>query len=145
MAYKIEKSGDTFKATQTWNAAVGTAYDTPVLKDGFIYGLMAPGVSGMRDGRTGNYACLNVSNGQVAWNDTANNRNTTYRSIVEAGEVLFGLVENGTLTVFKADSTAFAQLASYMVATKNVYAYPIIADKNIIIRDVTNVTLYTLP
>jgi outer membrane protein assembly factor BamB len=145
-AYKIEKSGDSLKGTQLWNAAVGTAYNTPVLKDGFLYGLVAGGGGrGGRGGGAGNYACLNLANGQVAWNDTANNRNTTYGAIVEAGGVLFGLVENGTLTVFKADSTAFSQLASYKVATKNVYAHPIISGKNIIIQDMASVTLFTLP
>jgi outer membrane protein assembly factor BamB len=147
-AYKIEKSGDAFKGTQLWNAAVGTAYNTPVLKDGFIYALVVGGGGGggmRRGGGAGTYACLNVANGQVAWNDTANNRNTTYGSIVEAGGVLFGLVENGTLTVFKADPAAFSQLASYKVASKNVYAYPIVSGKNIVVRDVDSVALYTLP
>jgi outer membrane protein assembly factor BamB len=142
-AYKIEKSGDAFQAAKLWNATVGTAYNTPVLKDGFLYGLVAAGGGGMRGG-AGTYACLNAANGQVAWNDTTN-RGTTYGSVVEAGGVLFGLVENGTLTVFKADSTTFSQLATYKIATKNVYAYPIISGKNLLIRDISNVTLYTLP
>ena len=79
-AYKIEKSGDTFKATQTWNATVGTAYNTPVRKDGFLYGLVAAGGGGMRGG-TGTYACLNAANGQVAWNDTASPSSSSGRRL----------------------------------------------------------------
>ena len=57
-AVKLEKSGDRFEGNELWsNAEKSVQFNTPVLKDGLLYGLSA-----------GNeFFCINTSNGQTAW------------------------------------------------------------------------------
>jgi outer membrane protein assembly factor BamB len=56
-AIKIEKKGDAFATTELWKSNVGTQYNTPILKDGFLYGLS--------DGAQ--LFCLDAKDGKTAW------------------------------------------------------------------------------
>jgi outer membrane protein assembly factor BamB len=54
IAIKIEKQGDTFTAKEVWkNPEVGTQFNTPVLKDGALYGLSDRGQVFCLDAKTG--------------------------------------------------------------------------------------------
>ena len=58
---KIEKNGDAYAATALWtNATVSATYNTPVVKDGKLYG-----VSGK-----GTLFCLDAQTGKTLWEDT---------------------------------------------------------------------------
>lgn len=66
-AIKIQKQGDQFTTKELWNnTELGTKYNTPILKDGYLYGLS--------DGRK--FYCINATNGQTAWID--NNMNIDF-------------------------------------------------------------------
>jgi outer membrane protein assembly factor BamB len=57
-AIKISKDGDTFKTEQLWNnTTMGAEYVTPVLKNGFLYGINPQNT----------YYCLNAKTGATAW------------------------------------------------------------------------------
>jgi outer membrane protein assembly factor BamB len=57
-ALKFEKQGDKITATETWNnPEKSVQFNTPVLKNGFLYGL-AP---------NNDLFCLNAKDGKVAW------------------------------------------------------------------------------
>jgi outer membrane protein assembly factor BamB len=57
-ALKIEKEGDGFAAKELWsNAETSVQFNTPVLKNGLLFGLTQ-----------GNEVfCINAKNGQAAW------------------------------------------------------------------------------
>ena len=60
-AIKIEKQGDAFKASDVWtNPDLAPQFNSPILKDGFLYGLSGKG----------NLFCINAKTGQTAWTDT---------------------------------------------------------------------------
>jgi outer membrane protein assembly factor BamB len=135
-AVKIEKQGETFTATELWaNPDLACQYCTPVLRDGFLYGVSDKG----------NLFCLNAGTGQPAWVDEGQTDKGSYAPMVDAGGVLMALPSSGELIVFKADSTAFTQLGRYKVADTPVYAYPIVAGKQIIVKDQDAVTAWQLP
>lgn len=100
------------------------------------------GGGGMRGG-AGNFVCLDAKTGQTAWTDPTP-RGTTYGSLVDAGPVLFALVEGAQLSVFTPDATAYKEVATYKVSAKKTYAYPVISGNRIFIRDQDSVTLYSL-
>ncbi len=133
-AVKVEKTGDTFKATQLWkNATVGTQFNTPVLKDGFLYGLSD----------SGKLFCLKATDGTTAWTD-ATARGTNYGSIVDAGSVLLALPSNAQLIAFKPGDKAFEQVATIKLSAPATFAYPVVDGNKIYIRDDTSVSLLVI-
>ncbi len=133
-AVKVAKTGDTFTATQTWkNATMGTQFNTPVLKDGFIYGLS--------DKST--FFCVKAATGETAWSD-ATNRRTTYGAIVDAGSVLLAMPSTSTLIAFKPDGTAYSELATITVSTAPVFAFPVVDGNTMYIRDDTSVSMFVI-
>lgn len=130
-ALRIEKQGDTWAAKELWsNPQLGVQFNTPVLKNGFLYGLSD----------RGNYFCINAATGETAWTDTERRRN--YCAILDCGTVMLGLTQDGTLTVFQPDGKAFTQVAAIKVAETPTYAHPILAGNRIFVRDQDSLILY---
>ena len=134
-AVKIEKQNDGFAAKEVWsNTEIGTGFNTPVLKDGFLYGLSDRGC----------FFCLNAQTGQTAWTDTAT-RKENFGAVVDAGPVIFGLPSDSQLVVFKPSDKEYAEVARFKVAETPTYAHPVISGNRIFIRDQETVALWTIP
>jgi outer membrane protein assembly factor BamB len=132
-AIKVEIKGDQFTTTELWaNAEVGAKWNTPVLKDGFLYGFS--------DQKR--IYCLNYSSGQTAWID--NTVNSDFSTIVDCGSVIIGLASTGNLIVMKPDGKQYSEIAKYKVSGTPVYAYPIISGNNIYVKDAETVTMYKI-
>jgi len=133
-AIKVDKSGDTFAATQVWkNPTVSTQFNTPVLKDGLLYGLSDKGT----------LFCLKASDGTTAWTDPTA-RGGNFASIVDAGSVLLALPSNSTLLAFKPSDKAYDEVAKIKVSSAATFAYPVIDGNNMYIRDDTSVSLFVV-
>lgn len=132
-AIKVEKQGDQFTAKDLWvNAEVGAKWNTPVLKDGFLYGFT--------DQKR--LYCLNYSTGQTAWIDNA--VNSDFSTIVDCGTVLIGLTSTDNLIVITPNGKEYSELAKYKVAETPIYGYPVISGANIYIKDAETLTLFNI-
>jgi outer membrane protein assembly factor BamB len=132
-AVKIDKQGDGFVANELWgNSNLGTQYNTPVLKNGFLFGLSNDGF----------LFCLNAETGHTAWTDTTKHQG--FGSVIDAGSVLLALSSDSQLVVYKPDGTAFSEIASYKVAETPVYACPVVAGNRIYVKDQDALTLWTV-
>jgi outer membrane protein assembly factor BamB len=132
-AVSVKKSGSIYTTNELWsNTEVGTKWNTPVLKNGYIYGFS--------DQKR--IFCLNASTGQTTWVD--NVVNSDFSTIVDCGSVLIGLTSTGNLLVFKPDPKAYSEIAKYKVAETTVYAFPIITGDLIYIKDADTLMLYSL-
>jgi len=124
-AVKIEKQGDGFAANELWsNAEVSTQYNTPVLKDGLLFGLSDKG----------NLFCINAQTGKTAWVDAAK-QGRGFAAILDAGSVILALPDNSQLIVFKPSDKEYAELARIKVADTPTYAHPVIAGNRIFVKD----------
>jgi len=133
-AVKIEKQGDGFAAKDLWsNAEIGVQYNTPVLKDGLLYGLSDKDV----------FFCLDAKTGQTAWTDTIK-RGRNFAAIVDAGSVIIALPSNSELTVFKPGNKEYSELARIKVADTPTYAHPVIAGNRIFVKDQNTVAMFTI-
>ena len=123
-AMKIQKEGDNFIAKELWsNEELGTAFNTPVLKDGWLFGLSD----------RGKLFCMNASTGKTAWIDDTDYKN--FGAILDAGSVILALPSNSELIAFKPDEKEYAELAHIKVADTPTYAHPVIAGKRIYVKD----------
>jgi outer membrane protein assembly factor BamB len=132
-ALKVEKSGNDFVVKELWsNAEIGAKWNTPVLKDGFLYGFT--------DQKR--IYCLNAANGAKAWIDDA--VNSDFATLVDCGSVLIGLPSTANLIVFKPQSSAYTEVVKYKVAETATYSYPVVAGSQFYIKDAENLTLYKI-
>jgi outer membrane protein assembly factor BamB len=134
-AVKIEKSGDAFAAKELWaNADLGTGYNTPVLKDGMLYGFSDKG----------NLFCLDAKTGKTCWTDATKRGQGNFAGVLDAGSCIFALPSNSELVVFKPGDKEFAELAKIKVSETATYDTPVIAGKRIFVKDQDAVVLYAV-
>ncbi len=110
--------------------------NTPVLKDGVLYGLTAVGKA-----KTTNLYAQEARTGKVLWEDSAPRGECG--AILDTGTVLLLLSSDSNLVAFKPDKDEFKQVAKYKVADTPTYAMPIIDGKRIYVKDVDSVILWT--
>jgi outer membrane protein assembly factor BamB len=128
---KIEKQADGFVAKELWsNPDLAPQFNTPVLKNGLLFGLS----------NRGNLFCLNAQTGQTAWTDT--NSHGGFGAILDAGSCLLVLPEKSGLIIFKPDGKEYAQIAQYKVADTPIYAHPIISGNRVFVKDQDSVTMW---
>jgi outer membrane protein assembly factor BamB len=137
-AIKLEKEGSELNATELWtNPDISVQFNTPVLKDGLLYGFSSANT----------LFCLSAADGKTAWNTPrmeSGGSRPGYGSVVDCGPVLMALNPAANLMVFEPTDKEFKQLATYKVADGDTYAYPIISGNRIFIKDKTDVILWTL-
>jgi len=132
-AIKLEKQGDTFAPKELWSNTLTVQYNTPVFKDGFLYGLSDKAF----------FFCINAKTGETAWTDTVK-RGGNFCSILDAGSQLIALPGNSELVVFKSNSKEYTEVAKIKVADTPTYAHPVVSGKNIFIKDQDSLALFLI-
>jgi outer membrane protein assembly factor BamB len=151
-AVKLTKEADGFVAKELWsNADKSVLYNTPVLKNGLLFGLTE-----------GNeFFCLNAQTGQTAWSAPAGPADAAggggggggrgrgggrggYGSIIDAGSVLLALTPSSQLIAYEPSDKQYTELARIKVADTQTYAQPVVSGKRIFIKDQDSVTLWTI-
>lgn len=155
-AAKIEKTGESFTLNELWkNPDNSVQFNTPVLKNGFLFGLTA-----------GNdLFCLNAQDGKTAWTAPAAPASTAaapssggggrggrgggmrgggFGSIVDAGTVLLALTPASELIVFQPDGKAYTEVARVKVASTPTHAHPVVSGNRLFVKDQESVMLYAL-
>jgi outer membrane protein assembly factor BamB len=155
-AVKIEKTAGGMTAKELWvNKENAVQFDTPIVKDGLIFGITS----------SNNLFCIKAEDGKTAWTHPAQasqggrsgqpgggggrgmrggGGRGGYGSIVDAGSVLFSLTPAGQLSVFEPSDKEYKQVASYKVAEGDTYAYPVVSGNRVFIKDRDSVTLWTI-
>jgi len=134
-AVKIEKQGEAFAATPLWsNTDIATQYNTPVLKDGMLYG--------MSD--RGNLFCISAKDGKTAWVDETSRDRSGFGTVVDAGSVLLALPSSGEMLVYKPTADGYSQTAAVKVGAASTYGYPVATDNRIFVKDENTVALYVV-
>jgi outer membrane protein assembly factor BamB len=134
-AVKIEKQADGFVAKELWsNPEVAPQFNTPVLKDGLLFGLS----------NRGNLFCVNSQTGQTAWIDPTPRDRGGFTSIVDTGSVVMALPSNSELIIIKPNDKEYTELALIKVSETPIYAHPVIAGNRIFIKDQETVTMLTI-
>jgi outer membrane protein assembly factor BamB len=143
-AFKIEKQGDKFTAKEIWSQpkVFASIYNTPVLKNGLLYGL-ASASGGRRPGQgPTNIFCLKADTGDILWTDSA--KRGQCGAILDAGHVLLALSSDEELLVFKPGEKKYEEIAKYKVADSETWAAPIVSGSRIFVKDKGSLTLWTI-
>jgi len=132
-AVTVQKQGNDFTVKELWrNEELGTSYNTPVLKDGLLFGLS----------NRGRLYCMNAGTGQTAWADENSHRN--FGALLDAGSVILALPSDSELIVFTPSGKEYEELARIKVSDTPVYAHPVIAGNMIYVKDEATLTMWTI-
>lgn len=133
IALRIEKDRDGVTAKQVWKKAQTThRFNTPVLRDGLLYG-MTPGKL---------FYCMNAQTGETLWTDKT--KRGECGAILNAGSVLLALTSDSELLAIQPSDKGYQELAKYTVADAPTWAYPIIAGNRVYVKDKAgSLTLWT--
>ena len=130
-AVKIEKTGDGFAAKELWsNPELAPQFNTPVLKDGLLFGFSD----------RGRLYCINAQDGRTAWTDTARH-GRGFAAILDAGSVILALPSTSELIAFKPSGKQYEELARIKVADTPTYSHPVIAGNRVFVRDQATVAM----
>lgn len=150
-AVRFEKEGDGLSATELWrNTDNSVQFNTPIVKDGLLYGLTANNAFfciNTKDGKTAWTAPLNPEDGAAEQEGEGRRRGRGrggFGSIVDAGSVLLALTPASELIAFKPGADAYEEVARIKVAESSTYAYPVVSGKRIFIKDQNDLSLYTV-
>jgi outer membrane protein assembly factor BamB len=144
-ALKVEKKDDAFTTKELWTKKDSPGkYNTPMLKDGLLYGLSAArgGGGGMMRGGSTNLFCMKAETGEVLWTDTA--KRGECGAVLDAGTVLLALSSDSTLLVFKPGEKGYEEVAKYKVADSPTWGIPVLSGNRVFVKDRDSVTLWTI-
>ena len=131
-AVRIEKQAVGFSAEEVWsNPDIAPQFNTPVLKDGQLFGLSSDG----------NLFCLNAQTGQIAWTDAIERDRSGFAAIVDAGSVILALPSDSELIAFKPTDKEYTEVARLKAADTPTFAHPVIAGNKIFVKDEETVAM----
>jgi len=98
---------------------------------------------GMSTRNSGQYYGVDVNSGKTLW--LSEPRQGTNAAVAKAGNVVFFLEDDGELLVTRGNPTGFETIKRYHVADSETWTQPTISGKRIFVKDVSSLTLWTLP
>jgi outer membrane protein assembly factor BamB len=146
-AVRFEKQGGGVTAKELWsNPENSVQFNSPVLKNGVLYGLT----------QGNQFFAIDVKTGKTEWTAPAapqatgerggrGGRGSGYGSIVDADTVLLALTPSSTLIAFEPSAGQYKEVARIKIAPTPTYACPVISGNRIFIKDQDSVTLWTIP
>jgi outer membrane protein assembly factor BamB len=133
VAFKVDKQGDEFTTKEVWRKSQSPyQYNTPVLRDGLIFGLSS--------GRS--FYCADAKTGDVLWTDKS--KRGECGAVLNAGPVILALTGDAELVAFQPSGSAFEEVARYKVSATPGLAYPIVAGNRVFVKGKDTLTLWTI-
>jgi outer membrane protein assembly factor BamB len=144
VAFKVEKKDGGFTTTELWKKPEAAhKYNTPLLRDGLLYGLAGPAGIGSQT----TLYCMDAATGNMLWTDPT--KRGECGNILDVGSVILCLTSDTYLLVFEPSNKGYKELAKYQVADKGgavgPWSCPIVAGNRIFVKDKgESLTLWTI-
>ena len=126
-AVRLEKGAAGITPKEVWKGDGPTLYmSTPVLAEDLLFGVSTRG--------RGCFFCLDPAGGKTLW-ESDEPLGIGYTSILNAGDVLLFLTQDGRLFVLRTTGKANEPVARYKVSDRRTMAHPVFLGDRILIRD----------
>lgn len=134
-AVRIKESGGKVTHEVAWTSDDLKSYLTsPILFQDHLLGY---------DMRTSKLVCLSMETGETAWQSPR--IPGKYHSLVLVGNVVLCLNSEGELTVLKASTKEFQEVAKWTVAEKGTWSHLAVAGNRLYVKGKDNLYCYELP
>lgn len=134
-AVRLSKSDGKLKPETVWaNKEVSMYMNSPVLSGDYLYG--------MSHKKKGQFFCIDAKSGATLW--TSPGREGENAAILNTDSLLFLLDDGADLTIASADAKKYEVLKKYSVAKSATWAHPAVVGRQILIKDYSNLTLWSV-
>jgi outer membrane protein assembly factor BamB len=135
MAFTVRRQGNQWVTENVWqNADVQFRMAQGVVVRDALFSLSFRNM--------GQYFSVDAKTGKTLW--TSEPRQAGNAAIVQAGDHVFSLEDDGELVVFRASPAAFEEIRRYKVADSETWAQPAISGNRVFVKDVSTLALWTL-
>jgi outer membrane protein assembly factor BamB len=135
LAVAIGRKGGQWATELLWeNTDIPARFNDPLIVGDHLIG--------MAQRNTGQYFGVDLKSGKTLW--TSEGRQGPKSALQRAGNLIFILEADGELVVARDSRTAFDVVKRYKVADSDTWSQPAISGNRIFIKDVSNLTLWTL-
>ena len=134
-AFRVVRGGEAWTTEDVWHTDEVSLHMTNGVEiNGVLYGLSHL--------NSGQYFGLDLDSGQVLW--LSDPRQAENAAIVRAGDTIFSLQDDAQMLVLNASRTGLDPIRRYEVASSATWAQPAISENRFYVKDVSNLTLWTL-
>ena len=134
-AFRVVRNGTSWSTENMWRTDEASVHmSNSVVVDSVLYGLSHL--------NSGQYFALDLDSGKVLWKSEP--RQAENAAVVKAGTTLFLLQNDAKLIILKANRSGFNPVKRYEVATGETWSQPVVSGNRIFVKDVSNLTLWTL-
>jgi outer membrane protein assembly factor BamB len=135
VAFTAAKTGATWTTTNVWeNPEIPLRLTNMALVGDTLFGLT--------NRNAGQYFAVDAKTGKTLW--LSPGRQTSNAAIAKAGNYVLSLEDDGELVVLKSSPTAFEVVKKYKVADGETWAEAVFSGNRIFIKDLNQLTLWTL-
>lgn len=133
--FKVINKAGTWSSEDVWvNNDITMDMSTGVVIGNALYGFSAR--------NSGQFFALDANTGQTLW--LGEPRATENAAVVRAGDLWFALNTEAQLTVLRANPRQMEVIKRYEVAQSATWAQPVLAGQRVLIKDLSNISLWTL-
>jgi outer membrane protein assembly factor BamB len=134
-AFTVTKQNNQWTTQTVWeNADIPYRLSNSVLVHDALFGLTTK--------NSGQYFSVDAKTGKTVW--TSEPRAAAQAAILQAGDLVFSLQDDGNLVIFRSGTAAFEPIRRYHVADSETWTQPTISGSRIFVKDVSNLALWTL-
>ena len=134
-AFRVTRRSGVWATDDVWQTKEVSLHMTNgVVVDGVFYGLSHL--------NAGQYFGLDLATGQVLWKSAP--RQAENAAMVRAGNTIFALEDDGEMVVMKTSRTEMNVVKRYEVADSQTWAQPTISGSRMYVKDVSQLTLWTV-
>jgi outer membrane protein assembly factor BamB len=131
-AAKITKDGDAWKATEIYrikgDKPLANHWSTPVLKDGYLYGMFQ-----FKEYGSGPVKCVEIATGKVMWEKAGFGPG----QVILSGNNVIALGDDGSLVLIAAKPDAYTEVARADVLDGKCWTTPALANGRVFVRSTT--------
>jgi outer membrane protein assembly factor BamB len=134
-AFTVTKQNNQWTTQTVWeNADIPYRLSNSVMVHDALFGLTTK--------NSGQYFSVDAKTGKTVW--TSEPRAAAQAAILQAGDLVFSLQDDGNLVIFRSGTAAFEPIRRYHVADSETWTQPTISGSRIFVKDVSNLALWTL-
>ena len=135
VAYAVAKQNNQWDIKTAWeNADIPYRLSNSVLIGDTLFGLTSK--------NSGQYFSVDAKTGKTLWSSEP--RQAGNAAIVKAGNLAFSLEDDGDLIVFRNAPAGFEIVKKYTVAESETWTQPTLSGNRIFVKDVSNLSLWTV-
>src|SRR5688572_9940057 len=135
-AFRVKPGSGEWATIDVWHTdEVSTHMSDSVAIDNVLFGLSHL--------NSGQYFALDLDTGKVLWKSDP--RQAAHAAIQRAGNTIFSLEDDSELVVVRMNRERFEPVARYKVATSDTWTQPVISGNRVLVKDISSLTLWTLP